>query len=43
MQSDSSFHELEFEDLIIVAVDDSANQVDPEALEEYRKILKKGI
>ncbi len=42
MQSDSSFHELEFEDLIIVAVDDSANQVDPEALEEYRNILKKG-
>lgn len=42
MQSDSSFHELEFDDLIIVAVDNSANQVDPEAMEEYRNILKKG-
>lgn len=42
MQSDSAIHHLEFEDLILVAVDNSANQVAPEALEEYRKILQQG-
>lgn len=42
MQSDSAIHELEFEDLILVAVDNSANQIEPEAMEEYREILKKG-
>ncbi len=42
MQSDSAIHQLEFEDLILVAVDNSANQIAPEALEEYREILQKG-
>lgn len=42
MQSDSAIHWLELEELILVAVDNSANQIAPEALEEYREILQKG-
>lgn len=42
MQSDSAIHRLEFEDLILVAVDNSANQIAPEALDEYRAILQEG-
>lgn len=42
MQSDSSIHELEFDEIIIVAVDNSANQIAPEAMEEYKQILQKG-
>lgn len=41
MQSDSSIHELEFDEIIIVAVDNSANQIAPEAMEEYKLILQK--
>lgn len=41
MQSDCAIHELEFEDFIIVAVDNSSNQIDPEAMEKYREILRK--
>lgn len=41
MQSDCAIHALEFEDLIIVAVDNSSNQIDPEAMEEYGAILEK--
>lgn len=41
MQSDCAIHELEFEDFIIVAVDNSSNQIEPEAMEKYREILNK--
>lgn len=41
MQSNCAIHELELEDLIIVAVDNSTNQIAPEAMEEYRTILEK--
>jgi len=42
MQSDSAIHELELDEIIVVAVDNSANQIAPEAMEEYRQILQKG-
>ncbi|HBA67952.1 MAG TPA: hypothetical protein DCZ40_01155, partial [Lachnospiraceae bacterium] len=34
-------HTLEFDDFIVVAVDNSSNQIHSEALENYKKILKK--
>lgn len=42
MQSNSAIHKLETEELIIVAVDNSANQIEPEAMEEYSRILQQG-
>lgn len=42
MQSNSAIHKLETEELIIVAVDNSANQIEPEAMEEYSQILQQG-
>lgn len=40
MQKDSSIHSIEFEEFIIVAVDNSANQIEPDAMEAYRQILQ---
>lgn len=42
MQENTAVHTLEFEDLIIVAVDNSTNQIAPEAMEQYKQILQKG-
>lgn len=42
MQSNSAIHKLETEELIIAAVDNSANQIEPEAMEEYSRILQQG-
>ncbi|NLL77664.1 MAG: hypothetical protein GX235_10540 [Clostridiales bacterium] len=41
MENNSSIHTVDFEDLTIVAVDNSNNQINPAALEEYKKILAK--
>lgn len=38
----TAIHTLEFDDFIIVAVDDSSNQINPDALEKYKEILKNG-
>ncbi len=42
MQSNSSIQQMEFEEFIIVSIDNSTNQIAPEALEEYKTILQKG-
>lgn len=42
MQSNTAIHQIELEELILVAVDNSTNQITPEALEEYKAILEKG-
>lgn len=42
MQSDTAIHQLDFEEFVIVSVDNSTNQIVPEALETYRDILQKG-
>lgn len=42
MENNEAIHCLEYEDLIIAAVDNSTNQINPQAMEEYEKILKKG-
>ena len=39
MESNTAIHTLELDDFIIVAVDNSNNQIHPDALEEYRRIL----
>lgn len=39
MDSNTAIHSLELDDFIIVAVDNSNNQIHPDALEEYRSIL----
>lgn len=36
------FSTMEFEDFIVVCLDNSSNQFSPEALEDYRQVLKKG-
>lgn len=41
MDSNAPIHYLEYEDLVLVAIDNSTNQIHPNALEEYEKILKK--
>ena len=38
----TAFHTLEFDDFTIVAINNSDNQISPEALEEYKKIAEKG-
>lgn len=38
----TAFHTLEFDDFIIAAINNSDNQIPPEALEEYKKIAEKG-
>lgn len=37
----TTFHTLEFDDFIIAAINNSDNQIPPEALEEYKKIAEK--
>ena len=39
MEANTSIHTLETEDFIVAAVDNSSNQIHPDALEEYRNIL----
>lgn len=39
MESNTAIHSLEWNDFILVAVDNSNNQIHPDALEEYRRIL----
>lgn len=41
MENNTYIHEKDYEDFTIVAVDNSNNQIDPSALEEYKKILEK--
>lgn len=38
----TAFHTLELDDFIIAAINNSDNQIPPEALEEYKKIAEKG-
>lgn len=38
----TTFHTLELDDFTIVAINNSDNQIPPEALEEYKKIAEKG-
>lgn len=42
MENNTAIHTLETEDFILVAVDNSNNQIHPDALEEYRQILSDG-
>lgn len=42
MDNNTAFHCMELEDLILVAIDNSSNQINPEALAPYREILSKG-
>ncbi len=42
MQDNTAVHTLELPELILVAVDNSNNQIHPDALEEYRQILSWG-
>lgn len=42
MKENTAIHALEMEGLIVVAVDNSTNQITPEAMEEYQQILQKG-
>lgn len=42
MQSNTAIQQMEFDEFIIVAVDNSTNQIAPEALETYKEILQKG-
>lgn len=39
MEKNTAIHTLETDDFILVAVDNSSNQIHPDALEEYRQIL----
>jgi len=41
MQSNTAIQQMEFEEVIIVAVDNSTNQIVPEAIETYKEILQK--
>ncbi len=41
MDSNTAIHSLELDDFILVAVDNSNNQIHPDALEEYRRILSR--
>lgn len=42
MDQNSSIHSLEMEDLILVAIDNSSNQIHPDALSEYQRLLSLG-
>jgi len=42
MENNTAIHTLETEDFVLVAVDNSSNQIHPDSLEEYRQILSKG-
>ncbi len=39
MDNNTSIHSIEYEEFIIVSVDNSSNQIKPDALEEYKTIL----
>lgn len=41
MKANPAIHEMELDEIIIVAVDNSTNQISPQVLEEYKKILQK--
>lgn len=41
METNTAIHTLELDDFILVAVDNSNNQIHPDALEEYRQILSR--
>ncbi len=41
MSNNTSIHSKEYKDFIIVAIDNSNNQINPTALDEYKKILEK--
>ena len=41
MESNTAIHYMDFEEFIIVSVDNSTNQIAPEALETYKEILQK--
>ena len=42
MDQNTSIHSLEMEDLILVAIDNSSNQIHPDALPEYQRLLSLG-
>ena len=42
MQGNPAVQQIEFEEFVIVAVDNSDNQIAPECIEEYKEILQKG-
>lgn len=42
MDGNTAIHTLELDDFIIVAVDNSSNQINPDALETYKTILAQG-
>ena len=39
MEENTAIHTKEFQEFIVVAIDNSSNQINPAALEEYKKIL----
>ena len=42
MKNNTIIHTLEYDDFIVVAVDNSSNQIHPNALQEYKNILAQG-
>lgn len=42
MENNTAIHTLEYDDFTVVAVDNSNNQIHPDALEEYQNILAQG-
>lgn len=42
MKDNTAIHTLEYDDFTVVAVDNSSNQIHPNALEEYKNILAQG-
>ena len=42
MENNTAIHTLEYDDFTVVAVDNSNNQIHPDALEEYQNILTQG-
>lgn len=42
MEDNPAIHTLEYEDFIIVAINNSSNQIDPDALQTYKSILSEG-
>ena len=42
MNNNTAIHTLEYDDFIVVAVDNSNNQIHPNALDEYKNILTQG-
>lgn len=42
MQNNTAIHALEYDDFTVVSIDNSSNQIHPDALTEYKNILDKG-